>query len=102
MGSSRLATTACSRNIATVVLVHGNLGSLWNGMPILYDDQSWIVVDRAELVASLFYGVVDSIGGGAALRISFGVTTGLLTWLVWKLAARRSRSPCASRSVVSS
>ena len=40
--------------------------------------QSWL--------ASLFYGAVEELGGGAALRISFGVTTALLTWLVWKLA----------------
>lgn len=88
MGSARLGDNSLLTHIATGrLLVHGKLGSLWGGMPDPYTTtsrgSSWIV---QSWLASLFYGVVDEVGGGSALRISFGVTTALLTWLVWKLA----------------
>jgi hypothetical protein len=88
MGSAKLGDNSLLTHIATGrLLVHGKLGSLWGGMPDPYTTtsrgSSWIV---QSWLASLFYGAVDAIGGGAALRISFGVTTALLTWLVWKLA----------------
>jgi hypothetical protein len=88
MGSARLGDNSLLTHIATGrLLTHGDLGSLWNGMPDPYTTtsggSSWIV---QSWLASLFYGVLDQIGGGAALRISFGVTTALLTFLVWQLA----------------
>ena len=88
MGSARLGDNSLLTHIATGrLLVHGKLGSLWNGMPDPYTTtsrgSSWIV---QSWLASLFYGAVDELGGGTGLRISFGVTTALLTWLVWKLA----------------
>ncbi|HUP72583.1 MAG TPA: hypothetical protein VM282_06005 [Acidimicrobiales bacterium] len=88
MGSARLGDNSLLTHIATGrLLVHGEIGSLWNGMPDPYTTTSrgasWIV---QSWLASAFYGVVDEVGGGAGLRISFGVTTALLTWLVWKLA----------------
>ena len=77
MGSARLGDNSLFTHIATGrLLTHGELGSLWNGMPDPYTatsrGSSWIV---QSWLASLFYGVLDQIGGGAALRISFGVTT---------------------------
>jgi hypothetical protein len=37
-------------------------------------------------LASLLYGAIDALGGGAGLRIMFGLTTAFLTYLVWQLA----------------
>ena len=88
MGSARMGDNSLLTHIATGrLLVHGKLGSLWNGMPDPYTTSSrgasWIV---QSWLASAFYGVIEELGGGTGLRVSFGVTTALLTWLVWKLA----------------
>ena len=88
LGSARLGDNSLLTHIATGrLLVDGKIGSLWNGMPDPYTTTSrgasWIV---QSWLASLFYGVIEEVGGGTGLRISFGVTTALLTWLVWKLA----------------
>ncbi len=90
MGAARLGDNSLFTHIATGrLLVHGRLGSLWNGMPDPYTTTSrgasWVV---QSWHASLFYGVVELLGGGTGLRISFGVTTALVCWLVWRLTAR--------------
>ena len=88
MGSARMGDNSLLTHIATGrLLVHGKLSALWNGMPDPYTTSSrgasWIV---QSWLASAFYGVVEELGGGTGLRVSFGVTTALLTWLVWRLA----------------
>jgi hypothetical protein len=88
MGSARLGDNSLFTHVATGrLLMHGDLGSLWNGMPDPYTTtsggSSWIV---QSWLASLLYGAVDQLGAGAGLRIMFGVTTALLTFLVWRLA----------------
>ena len=89
MGSARLGDNSLLTHIATGrLLVHGKLGSLWNGVPDPYTSTSrgatWIV---QSWLASALYGVIEDLSGGTGLRVSFGITMALLTWLVWKLAA---------------
>jgi hypothetical protein len=48
------------------------------------EGSSWVV---QSWLASLLYGAVEELGGGAGLRVMFGITTALLTFLVWQLAA---------------
>src|SRR5438552_2354851 len=89
MGSARLGDNSLLTHIATGrLLVHGKLGSLWNGVPDPYTSTSrgatWIV---QSWLASALYGVIEDLSGGTGLRVSFGITMALLTWLVWKLTA---------------